>query len=278
MTNGVEFTTFKNVIPSQGVLAVRRLLTPVALLVVIGFLVGPAAEETETLPEVGTFAEDVDLSSVPGAIQYEDALTMPLEAAPLCGTAKGSRKASPARARLRVATLNVLHGLAEEEPQYPTHSTLDARLAMTAEQVAAADVDIVGMQEVSDTVDPDGHHEDGLVVKRLAEMLAAMHNGFTWHWCWYLANPYPVDEKEVAEGGGGGPAAEKAAGSTPGPYEDGGVFKEGIAILSRYQILESEARPPDPRGASSLPRGAPGRPDVRPDGAVRVARGAVGQD
>jgi hypothetical protein len=57
---------FKNVIPSQEVPAVRRLLAPVALLVVIGFLVGPAAAETETLPEVGTFAEDVDLSSAPG--------------------------------------------------------------------------------------------------------------------------------------------------------------------------------------------------------------------
>ncbi|MGH2728322.1 MAG: hypothetical protein ACRDKS_15240, partial [Actinomycetota bacterium] len=57
---------------------------------------------------------------------------------PLCGTTAGS--SAPEETTLRAATLNVLHGL-EETPNYPTHSTFEARLELQAHEIIAEGVD-----------------------------------------------------------------------------------------------------------------------------------------
>jgi endonuclease/exonuclease/phosphatase family metal-dependent hydrolase len=154
-------------------------------------------------------------------------------AGPSCGTA-GSGEAQPVTS-LRVATFNVLHGLSED-PGYPTHSTLDARLELQAEEIVAEAVDVVGMQEVSVTEAPVGH-APGNVVERLAGRLAEITDE-AWHWCWYLSNPHFPLEPDIAQGGGG-PISDVMASMASGNY---GSFKEGAAVLSRYPIVAAEAR------------------------------------
>lgn len=154
-------------------------------------------------------------------------------AGPKCGTAAGVE--APPVATLRVATFNVLHGL-EETPSYPTHSTLDARLELQAQEIATEGLDVVGMQEVSETEAPVGH-APGNVAERLAERLAEI-TGEGWYWCWHLANPHFPLEPDIAEGGGG-PISDVMASMASSNY---GSFKEGVAVLSRYPIVAAEAR------------------------------------
>ena len=155
-------------------------------------------------------------------------------AGPLCGASSGSTEpvASPT---LRVATFNILHGL-EETPDYPTHSTFDARLELQAQEIAAEGLDVVGMQEVSVTEAPAGH-APGNAVERLAARLAELTDQ-TWYWCWHLSNPHFPIEPDL-QPGGGGPLSDFMAANASGNY---GSFKEGAAVLSRYPIVDSEAR------------------------------------
>lgn len=155
-------------------------------------------------------------------------------AAPLCGSAAGP-SAPPENPTLRVATFNVLHGL-EETPSYPTHSTLDARLELQAQEIVAEGLDLVGMQEVSVTEAPVGH-EPGNVVERLALRLRDITDE-TWYWCWYLSNPHFPLEPDIQEGGGG-PISDVIASMASGNY---GSFKEGAGVLSHYPITKAEAR------------------------------------
>ncbi|MGH2785747.1 MAG: endonuclease/exonuclease/phosphatase family protein [Actinomycetota bacterium] len=155
-------------------------------------------------------------------------------AGPKCGTAAGT-EAPPVAATLRVATFNVLHGL-EETPSYPTHSTFDARLELQAQEIVAEGLDVVGMQEVSETEAPVGH-APGNVAERLAGRLAEITDQ-AWHWCWHLSNPHLPVEPDIAEGGGG-PVSDVIASMASGNY---GSFKEGAAVLSRYPIVAAETR------------------------------------
>lgn len=153
---------------------------------------------------------------------------------PLCGTAKGGTQAGT-KHTLRVATLNVLHGL-EETKAYPTHSTLDERLELQVQELKAENVDIVGMQEVSLTKEARAH-VSGLVPRRMARRLAAV-TGETWYWCWHLSNPHFPLEPDIYPGGGG-PISDVMATQASGNY---GSFKEGSAVLSRYPIVKATAR------------------------------------
>ena len=154
-------------------------------------------------------------------------------AGPLCGTAAGD-VAAPV-STLRVATFNVLHGL-EETPEYPTHSTFDARLELQAQEIVNEALDLIGIQEASVTEAPIGH-APGNHVERLAVRLAEI-TGEAWHWCWYLSNPHFPLEPDIAPGGGG-PISDVIASMASANY---GSFKEGAGVLSRYPILKAEAR------------------------------------
>jgi endonuclease/exonuclease/phosphatase family metal-dependent hydrolase len=163
-----------------------------------------------------------------------DAETPALLNRPLCGIATGAKAASP-KATLRVATFNVLHGL-EESPTYPSHSTFDARLELAVKEVVRNGIDLVGLQEASETAGAVGH-TDGNSVQRLATRLAAVTR-VTWHWCWHLSNPHFPLEPDI-QPGGGGPVSDFMAANASSNY---GSFKEGAAVLSRYPIVASEAR------------------------------------
>jgi endonuclease/exonuclease/phosphatase family metal-dependent hydrolase len=141
---------------------------------------------------------------------------------------------------IKVANLNVLHGLIEEPPAYPTSSTLNVRTSLAASEIAQAGVDIVGMEEVSviqgSTLDPNHPPE---VAKAFAQRVAK-DTGTTWYWCWFLANPHFPVEPDL-QPGGGGPISDTEATLvsqfTGAPYQS---FKEGLAIISRYPITDSE--------------------------------------
>ncbi|MGH7855779.1 MAG: endonuclease/exonuclease/phosphatase family protein, partial [Candidatus Binatia bacterium] len=120
----------------------------------------------------------------------------------------------------------------------PAHSTLDERVEIAAQRIAAAGVDVIGMQEVSLTVaNALTQHVPGLQVERIATRVAEI-TGYTWHWCWYLSNPHFPGEPDV-QTGGGGPLSDEIAKLASGNYAS---FKEGLAILSRHPILAAEGR------------------------------------
>jgi endonuclease/exonuclease/phosphatase family metal-dependent hydrolase len=141
-------------------------------------------------------------------------------------TPKPAPKPPPPPPSVKVATYNVLHGL-EDLPD----RSLEQRLAMQAAGLAAAGVDVVGVQEASRTTN------HGLVASRLATGLAA-HRGGVWHWCFFATNPYAPGEPETRVGGGG-PLSDLLAANTKAGEEK---FEEGIAIVSRLPILAAEAR------------------------------------
>ena len=141
---------------------------------------------------------------------------------------------------LRVANVNVLHGLTDEPPAYPSSRTLNVRTSLTAAELVKQGVDIVGMEEVSEVEGPklDPNHPPQ-VAQALAAR-AAKFSGQTWYWCWFLANPHFPVEPDL-QPGGGGPISETEATLvsqfTGAPYTK---FKEGLAILSRFPIVDAE--------------------------------------
>lgn len=158
-------------------------------------------------------------------------------ASPRCGQQRATMR-PPRATTLRVANYNVLHGLTEDPPAYPSFSTLDRRLDWSAKQIAAAGIDIVGMEEVEDArVNPPRRHADGNVAQKLAARLASLTR-MTWYWCWFLSNPHFPGEPDV-QTGGGGPASDQIAALADEKYAS---FKEGIAVLARYPIVEAEGR------------------------------------
>lgn len=179
------------------------------------------------------------LATVPSVAGASHQLVAP----PKCDTEQASPPAAAgATSSLRVANLNVLHGNTEEPPAYPARTTLDERLEITAQELLAEDVDVVGMEEVSDTLasnDPNfpTGHLPGNVAERLAARMAELTD-VDWHWCWYLANPHLPGEPDVQEGGGG-PGSDILAANA---YDNYASFKEGAAVLSRYPILDAEGR------------------------------------
>src|SRR2546423_6574889 len=86
----------------------------------------------------------------------------PWPATPICGSAHGTRTPTP-NGSLRLAQLNVLHGLTSEGDR-----PLDARLDLQVRELTAANVDAVGMEEVSE----GGNH--GRVIVRMAHGMAAL--------------------------------------------------------------------------------------------------------
>jgi endonuclease/exonuclease/phosphatase family metal-dependent hydrolase len=141
---------------------------------------------------------------------------------------------------IRIANLNVLHGLTDTPPDYPASRTLNVRTSLAATQIARAGVDIVGMEEVSVVEGPKLDPKHPLEVAPALAARAAKATGTTWYWCWFLANPHFPVEPDL-QSGGGGPISEQEAQLvsqfTGAPYAK---FKEGLAIISRWPIVDSE--------------------------------------
>ena len=164
-----------------------------------------------------------------------DADTPLIDGTPLCGVASppdGSPSPTPDDGQLRVGSFNVLHSDTEEGD-----ATLEARLPLAAHAVQEANVDVVGLQEVT------RNEAHGLVAQRLAEALAA-RTGDTWEYCWSQSNPHVPLTPE------GNPLDDLAArfGNTPDP----GDFREGLAILTRFHISETRYRRLLPRSYEAL--------------------------
>lgn len=182
---------------------------------------------------------------------------LPTDGAPLCGVAQAPPPTAVSAVsvevilgdtvpivddELRVATFNLLHSLTPEADE-----SLGARLPLLAGAIVDSGADIVGAQEVTRNVELDPLAESpqkhGLVAERLAETVAGL-TGEDWHWCWSLSNPHVPLSPDVGPGGGN-PLDTAAAAN--GNFPDSGDFSEGLAIFSRYPIVEQRFRRLPPR-------------------------------
>jgi endonuclease/exonuclease/phosphatase family metal-dependent hydrolase len=155
-----------------------------------------------------------------------------LDGHPICGAAGTAPAPSTTPAELRVGSYNILHTLTDD-----AFESLDLRLELQADALAAANVDVVGLQEVvGETVD------NGNAAIRLARELAE-RTGQRWEWCWFQSNPKFPAEPDLGEGGSG-PISDVMA--QFGRNAEG-EFRAGIAILSRFPIGERAARRQPPR-------------------------------
>jgi endonuclease/exonuclease/phosphatase family metal-dependent hydrolase len=163
----------------------------------------------------------------------------PGDGAPICGVAAPD-SGVPALAddeSLRVASFNLLHSETDEGDE-----TLEKRVPLLADALMASGADVVGAQEVA----VDGSNNDVVrprfeVVEELAGEMAD-RTGTQWEWCWSQSNPRFPGEPDINDGGGG-PLTEgiSAEGGQPGE------FREGLAVLSRYDITASRFRRLTPR-------------------------------
>jgi endonuclease/exonuclease/phosphatase family metal-dependent hydrolase len=145
-------------------------------------------------------------------------------ATPLCGTAKmNSATASLPTGGPRIASYNMLHGLTTDGDR-----TLEARLAIDVEELAASHVDIVGIQEAEEST------KHGLVIKRLADKLA-VRTQQSWFWCWFRTEPHLNGTPDTRVGGGNYFAEQLAKNYNSNEPK----WYEGAAVLSRWPIVAS---------------------------------------
>jgi endonuclease/exonuclease/phosphatase family metal-dependent hydrolase len=147
-------------------------------------------------------------------------------ASPLCGTTgvafrpvAGATTVTP----LRIASYNMLHGLTSEGDR-----TLEARLATDVDELAASQVDVVGIQEAEESA------KHGRVIERLANKLA-VRTQRTWYWCWFRTEPHLNGTPDTRSGGGSALSDLLAAHYNPNESK----WYEGAAVLSRYPIVAS---------------------------------------
>lgn len=191
---------------------------------------------------VGIVAAVVAVAAL--GLPYAEGAPTAVDGTPLCGVAApaGSVKFRGRSQKLKVATFNVLHSETDEGDE-----SLGARLPLAAQNIVAADVDVVGMQEVTfnETFDPAAEYpqKHGFVAKRLAEELAA-RTGHQWEYCWSQSNPHVPLTPDVDEGGGN-PLDDQAA--SRANFPEAGDFREGLAIVSRLDIVATKFRRMLPR-------------------------------
>lgn len=163
----------------------------------------------------------------------------PGDGAPVCGVADPAQGV-PTQSddgTLRVASFNLLHSQTSEGDE-----TLEERVPLLADALVASGADVVGAQEVAiDNSKNDVSRSRFEVVKELAREMAD-RTGAEWEWCWSQSNPRFPGEPDLNDGGGG-PLSDgvSAEGGQPGE------FREGLAILSRYDITASRFRRLTPR-------------------------------
>jgi endonuclease/exonuclease/phosphatase family metal-dependent hydrolase len=145
-------------------------------------------------------------------------------ATPLCGQTGTTFTASSTTATpLRIASYNMLHGLTAEGDR-----TLEARLAIDVDELAASHVDIVGIQEAEESA------KHGRVIERLANRLS-VRTQQTWYWCWFRTEPHLNGTPDTRPGGGSKLSDLLAAHYNPNESK----WYEGAAVLSRYPIVAS---------------------------------------
>jgi endonuclease/exonuclease/phosphatase family metal-dependent hydrolase len=149
-------------------------------------------------------------------------------ATPLCGTARvagppTASQTTSASTGLRVASYNMLHGLT-----FDGDRTLEGRLAIDVDELTAARVDVVGIQEAEEST------KHGRVIDRLARKLAARTQQ-TWYWCWFRTEPHLNGTPDTRRGGGS-PISDLLA-AHYNPHEK--RWYEGAAVLSRWPIVAS---------------------------------------
>ncbi|MFL6239656.1 MAG: endonuclease/exonuclease/phosphatase family protein [Actinomycetes bacterium] len=142
-------------------------------------------------------------------------------ATPLCGATKGTNASAPSA--LRVASYNMLHGLTDEGDR-----TLEARLAIDVDELAASHVDMVGIQEAEEST------KHGRVIARLASQLTA-RTGTPWYWCWFRTEPHLNGTPDTRHGGGNAVSDLLAAHYNSNESQ----WYEGAAVLSRWPIVAS---------------------------------------
>lgn len=155
---------------------------------------------------------------------------------PQCGVAADTGAPGADDGVLRVATYNILHTQGSYDDE-----TIDRRIDLVVEALAASDADIVGMQEVV----ASANH--GLVAERVALGLEQA-TGDDWAWCFFRSNPHLPGEADAGPGGIGGPVSQAIAdvarsGDSP--------WSEGVAILSRFPIADAAAHRLAPRLAEA---------------------------
>ncbi|MGQ0832971.1 MAG: endonuclease/exonuclease/phosphatase family protein [Microthrixaceae bacterium] len=169
---------------------------------------------------------------------------LPTDGEPLCGVAVAPVGATPLPddGELRVATFNVLHSETDDGDV-----SLGARLPLLAAAIVDSRADVVGAQEVTRNLELDAGDEypqkHGLVAERLAQAIAAL-TGEPWSWCWSRSNPHVPLTPDINVGGGN-PLDDAAAAN--GNFPDSGDFSEGLAIFSRFPIVETRFRRLTPR-------------------------------
>ena len=94
--------------------------------------------------------------------------------------------------------------------------------------IAASNVDVVGMEEVS-----EGANHGRVITKRANRLAARTHH--YWYWCWFRNEPHFPGMPDT-KAGGGGPLAEQM--STFSNTHDKHWYA-GQAVLSRWPIVES---------------------------------------
>jgi endonuclease/exonuclease/phosphatase family metal-dependent hydrolase len=179
--------------------------------------------------------------SVPAPGRAAEAL--PVEGTPVCGAEAPAapRPYAPHKHKVKAGTFNVLHSQTEEGD-----ATLAARLPLAARAIAAADLDVIGLQEVTRNVNgPEANGTEvpqrhGFVAQRFAAELASV-TGHRWEYCWSRSNPHVPLTPDLLPGGGT-PLDDVVAGFASFPDLQGGDFSEGVAILSRLDIDEDAAR------------------------------------
>jgi endonuclease/exonuclease/phosphatase family metal-dependent hydrolase len=127
---------------------------------------------------------------------------------------------------LHVATYNILHGLTAEGDR-----TLEARLRIKIRRLAATPLDIVGLEEVSES----GKH--GRVITRLARGIARRTHE-RWYWCWFRTEPHAPHGPDTRPGGGDPASDELAAHYNSNDHP----WYEGAAVVTRWPILDSAVR------------------------------------
>lgn len=169
---------------------------------------------------VTALAAVISLGAVPAAAQ-----TPELDGPPICGGEAGATS-QPDDGVVRVGTFNVLHTQEDD-----ANRTLDVRVELIADALALAEVDAVGLQEVTRSAN------HGMVAQRLARALAD-RTGDNWSWCFFQSNPHLPGEPDTGPGGVGGPVSQEIANRARG---GDAPWAEGLAILSRFPIVDQRA-------------------------------------